>query len=201
MISRKPKSECTLRWQRELDRIKNDPEFAARYKLHNEKKKEQHKKRYRKDKSFREKFAKLCSDWRKRNKDYDRIRKTVDAWRKDLEFLSKKRKWYKDWYDSLSATKKKKHLKRMNRLSRAWYVRQRDDPEIGWAFKIINNRSKGISAEERDLARAYYNKKMKERKDAKRAKQLEERLQGCTEHQRKKVLSKLKEIKRNNIGK
>ena len=201
MISRKPKSECTLRWQRELDRIKKAPAFAARYKLHNEKTKEQHKKRYMKDKSFREKYAKLSSDWRKRNQDYDRIRKTVDAWRKDGEFLSKRRKWYKDWYDSLSAKKKKTHLKRMNKLSRAWYLRQRDDPEIGWAFKIINNNSKGISAEERERARSFYKKKMKERKDAKRAKQLEERLKGCTEHQRKKVLSKLKEIKRKNVRK
>ena len=41
----------------------------------------------------------------------------------------------------------------------------------------------------------------KEDKDAKRAKQLEERLKGCTEHQRKKVLSKLKEIKRKNVRK
>lgn len=31
--------------------------------------------------------------------------------------------------------------------------------------------------------------------------ELEERIKGCTEHQRKMVLSKLKEIKRKNNGK
>ena len=131
--------------------------------------------------------------WRKKNRGYDIARKTVEEWDVSDGERQKHKKKYDAWMRSLSPEDKELLRRRMNEKSKAWAKRQRNDPEYGWAFRLITGYKKNIPQEVLDAVRTFYREAMARRKAQRRAERIGALLEGCTDRQKRTILAKAKQ--------
>lgn len=179
--------EARKRYRREYyEKHKDELEFKRKML-------EYQKRRYSQNPRFRRMQLDRSKEWRTNNHSYDMARKTVESWDLSEEQIKKQRATKRAWRDRLSPEARDKIKREQVKRASAWAKKQWNDPEYGWAFRLMQSKSKSVSQERKDAARAFYNEAMARRKAQKRADRMGSLLEGCTQEQKRIILGRAAE--------
>lgn len=134
------------------------------------------KRRYWRDAEFRETISNNNRAWREKNKGFDMLRKTIAAIYEcgDEAIQARKNARLRAWKQKKTPSELAEFRKRQSKLSRAWHLRQLNDPEIGELFRATLRRVNGTFTQEmKDAAVAKYRAIMERRKEERRARRIE----------------------------
>lgn len=159
-----------------------------------EKARRKRKHRYAKDAGFRKHIGDLCKSWREKNHDYDMLRKTIAAINEcgNEAVQARKNETRRKWFAKQPKKVVKAFRKRQAEASLAWYYRQKDDPELGELFRLIQKPiTEFYTVEMKETARMQYKAIMDRRREERRRKRIDRLMEGCTEKQKARIRGRL----------
>lgn len=194
--------------KKKKSRMKADPEYAEKvrqqvyaYKRrylkkpeNQQKRRDYNNRRYAENAEVRMQQARICKKWRNVNRAYDMGRKTIDSYGMTEEKREQRAIRHRRWLDGLNARQRAEHDRKVRERAIVWYRQQYNDPEIGWAFRLLHSRAKSITRKERQAARKFYDAKMAERKEGRRIERIRTLCRSSSREQEKKMLESLAKI-------
>ncbi len=149
--------------------------------------------RYAKDPAFRKKMKKYHKEWRRKNHEYDMLRKTIQMYEDcgNQKLLAKRRRQKKKRISNMTKSRWAEYRKKNTKAASAWYHCQMNDPELGQLYRLQNRKvTRFFTQEMRDAAREKYQDIMAKRKEQRRRQRVQSLMKGLTKWQKKKIQSR-----------